>query len=261
MVASLLLCLVADVGVREDTFEDRPHFVVETDNATAWLDRRSGGLSRLIDGGGRDWIAFRMKPWGEYPAAAAGAFRGFPNMVFGDDPDAGFGHPGHDTGRSAVTEQGEHVVIDAKSESGRWAIRWTFTDADIAMAVTRTPDDAKYWVLYEGPVGGSFDPAAESVATPSGEIPAGAVDFFAGVRVAGVFPWAEFRDSGCDAALRIERGGPAGEGVIDTWANLGAEGGLRSSDGMTVFGFGRGPQGIDPRLAGEQTFRLQFVER
>ena len=63
-----------DVTVTEADYEGRPHFVIETNAIKYWLDRRSGGLSRLIDDRGTDWIAFGMKPWGDYPDAAASSF-------------------------------------------------------------------------------------------------------------------------------------------------------------------------------------------
>ena len=263
LLASLFILPAAEpaVSVGKAEYEGRPHLVVEAGGGTAWLDVRSGGLSRFIDGGGRDWIAFRMKPWGDYPDAAAGAFRGFPNLVHGEDPDAGFGHPGHDTAASRVVERSDNrVVVACETESGRWATRWTFTPEAIELAVERTPDEAKYWVLYEGPIGGDFDPGYEIVRTPSGSIATPGTDFQDGDRVTGVFPWAEFFDAEHKAGLRIERLQPAGEGVVDCWAQLGStDAGVNAADGMMVFGFGRGPEGIDPRLTGPRRFRLRFV--
>ena len=86
------------VSIKEQDYEQRPHFVVATTRATYWLDKNSGGLSRLIDREGHDWIAFKTQPWDDYPASSASSYRGLPNLVF-EGPDKGFGHPGWDQRR------------------------------------------------------------------------------------------------------------------------------------------------------------------
>ena len=265
VMAAVLLAPVAaaeGVGVREDVYEGRPHLVIETPQATTWLDMRSGGLSRLIDSDGHDWIAFRMKPWDKYPAAAAGAFRGFPNMVFGEDPDAGFGHPGHDAGRTQiVSTDGQTAVIDCTSNSGRWAIRWTFTADGIQMDVSKAPAEARYWVLYEGPIGGRFAPTEQTVVRPQSVVPTAGVDFFAGDRVLGRHSTVAFVDDACDSVLAMFQVSPRGESQQDTWAQLASRprGSDWPEDGMMVFGIGRGPSGIDPQLTGRHSFLLSFL--
>ncbi|MEO0334631.1 MAG: hypothetical protein AAF223_23655, partial [Bacteroidota bacterium] len=90
---SIILGSCSPIQIDETIYEDRPHFVVQTASATYWYDQAGGGLSRLIDPEGNDWIAFKKDPLSEYPASAAAGFRGLPNFVFQSD-DGGAGHPG-----------------------------------------------------------------------------------------------------------------------------------------------------------------------
>ncbi|MGB3587589.1 MAG: hypothetical protein WBA23_13665, partial [Tunicatimonas sp.] len=97
------ICLSSctSVSIEEAMYEDRTHFVVKTTSATYWYDQAGGGLSRLIDSEGNDWVNFKKDPLNEYPASAAAGFRGIPNFVFQSD-DSGAGHPGFDQCRSEV---------------------------------------------------------------------------------------------------------------------------------------------------------------
>ena len=50
--------------------------------------------------------------------------------------------------------------------------------------------------------------------------------------------------------------------AIDTFAQLGnTKEGLASADGMVVFGFGRGRNGIEPLLRGKHSFRIGLLEQ
>ncbi|MBX2815943.1 MAG: VCBS repeat-containing protein, partial [Saprospiraceae bacterium] len=79
--------------IRQTMYEGRPHYLIKTATLTYYYDINGGGLSRIIDPKGNDWIGYRTTPSEDYPAAAAGAFRGVPNAVFQSD-DGGAGHPG-----------------------------------------------------------------------------------------------------------------------------------------------------------------------
>ena len=49
--------------------------------------------------------------------------------------------------------------------------------------------------------------------------------------------------------------------AIDTFSHLGdTKNGIDSDNGMVVFGFGRGPQGIEPLLTGNHSFRIGLRE-
>ena len=240
------------VSIREDEYEDRPHFVVETGSATYWIDRRSGGVSRLIDRDGVDWVQFRMTPWDDYPAAAAGAFRGLPNAVFGGDI-GGFGHPGWDVAESRRV--GTRSIV-ATTENG-WSLTYDFDRRGVDIEIDPGADPRPYWFLYEGPIAGRFAPGPQTIRTEVFDGGDDSLDYFAGRKLTANFSSASLSDPQSDYILalhhRTDRGG------IDTASYLGnTEAGIDSDDGMVVLGFGRGPDGIDPKLTGRHRFRVEM---
>lgn len=245
----------ASVKITEATYQDRPHYKITTTSATYWLDSRSGGLARLIDPDGNDWIAFKQEPWDQYPPSAASSFRGIPNLVFQGD-DKGFGHPGWDRAQSTVVDENSIVCV---SSSGQWQLRWDFSADEARLMVQKAPDQP-YWFLYEGPIAGRWQPTKQYFATditsPS-NIPH---DFFAEDKLFGKWKWAYFGDQEVDRVLYIVH--QEGDDAEDTFSHLGnSEHGLNSDDGMVVFGFGRGAKGLQPLLTGQNTFRLGLIEQ
>ena len=269
--ASLVLCLasaaiaaspqdrtVPDVVIRDGDYEGRTHFVVETKRATYWLDKKAGGLSRLIDTDGNDWIGFKREPWDQYPQSAASAYRGLPNLLFGKGHrESGFGHPGWDRGSSQQID--DHTIV-CTSESGQWRIRWTFTASDVHLAVEKTLTNVPYWFLYEGPIAGKWSPDQQYFATNTLGPITKPKDYFAGERHVGRWRWAYFGDARIRRVLFIMH--EQADQQADTFSFLGdSKQGLTSSNGMVVFGFGRGPRGIDPRLTHSQSFRIGLLEQ
>ncbi|WP_372898728.1 hypothetical protein, partial [Stieleria sp.] len=244
-----------EVVINQGRYEDRDHFVIDTPRATYWLDKRSGGLSRLIDRDGNDWIGFKKEPWDRYPASAASSFRGLPNLLFQGD-EGGFGHPGWDRGTS---KQVDPRTIETTSETGTWRLRWTFhaTHADLQVQT----DDPKrpFWFLYEGPIAGRWAPQSQYFATdvtPPTRTPR---DYFAGDKLFDRFRWAYLGDVQTPRVLAFVHQTP--DDALDTFAHLGnSDKGLQSPDGMVVFGFGRGNKGIQPLLKGAQSFRIGLIE-
>ncbi len=247
-----------DVVIREDRYEQREHFVIETRQATYWLDKNSGGLSRLIDRDGNDWIAFRREPWDQYPASAAAAFRGLPNLVFGNsNPDSGFGHPGWDRGTS---RQVDERTIVSTSTSGNWQLRWQFSADDVRMTVEQADNAFPYWFLYEGPVGGRWSPEDQYFASDTSPPNQQPHDYFAKDRLFDNWRWAYFGDQQIPRVMFLVH--EQQDDAIDTYSHLGNTGdGLASPDGMVVFGFGRGPNGIEPLLSGTNSFRIGLLEQ
>ncbi|MCO8122075.1 hypothetical protein NHH03_10025 [Stieleria sp. TO1_6] len=243
------------VSIQQDLYQQRDHFVVNTPAATYWLDQRSGGLSRLIDLDGNDWIAFKKKPWDQYPASAAAAFRGMPNLLFGGD-ESGFGHPGWDRGQS---RQIDERTILSTSDSGQWRLRWTFSDQHVDLTVETDVAQRKFWFLYEGPVAGRWAPDQQYFATDSLSPVTQPRDYMAGERIEGHFRWVYLGDSSVARVLAIAH--RTADQQRDTFSHLGAsDQGLDADDGMVVLGFGRGPKGIDPLLTGAQSFRIGLIE-
>jgi hypothetical protein len=246
----------AEVTISEADYEGRPQYKVVTPSATWFLDRRAGGFSRLIDRDGRDWIGFRKEPLSRFPDSVAAGYRGIPNLVFGkDNPDAGAGHPGFDQCESTLVNG---HVIRTVSKSGRWAWTWTFEADTARMRMERAPSGSKWWFLYEGAVGGRWSPQTHYWGTDQGgprrEQPDIAQQQF------DLWRWAYFGDDTCSRVLFIGQGQP--DALPDTLWYLGCENGgaISSSDGMVVFGLGRGP-GTTAHFEGPgQEFTLGLLE-
>jgi hypothetical protein len=244
-----------EVAIGTDIYQNREHFVVETLGATYWLDKNSGGLSRLIDPDGHDWIAYKSEPWNQYPASAAGAYRGLPNLLFGAD-ESGFGHPGWDR---AVSERTNDTTITSTSLSGKWKLRWEFSAYDVQLSVETSQPKTPYWFLYEGPIAGRFAPndqyfAADTVA-PTDE----PRDYSKQERHVDKWRWVYFGDTSVARVMYIIH--EQADDAIDTFSHLGdTKNGIDSDNGMVVFGFGRGPQGIEPLLTGNHSFRIGLRE-
>jgi hypothetical protein len=247
---------IPDVTITEASYQDRPHFIITTQSATFWLDKNSGGLSRMIDRDGNDWIAYRSEPWDKYPESAASSFRGMPNLVF-NGPDKGFGHPGWDQANSIRTGDAEIV---ATSHSGEWQLRWNFLPTHATVSVSRSAPGTNYWFLYEGPIAGRWSPKTQYFATNDSPPDSKPRDYFNEVRLFDHFQWAYFGDETNDRVLFIIH--EQNDELDDTFSHLGnTTGGLTSNDGMVVFGFGRGPEGIQPLLSGKNSFRIGFLEQ
>ena len=243
-----------DVSIVEDRYEDRDHYVIETPNATFWLDRQSGGLSRLIDRDGQDWIAFHREPWDQYPPSAASAFRGIPNLVFGRE-ESGFGHPGWDR---ATSQKVSDRSIVCTSRSGRWQLRWDFSADGARLTVEKTDDDAAYWFLYEGPIAGRWAPRQQYFATDVDSPIDQPHDYFKGDRLYGRWRWAYFGDRSTARVLYLVH--EQDDTALDTFSHLGnTKDGLDSPDGMVVFGFGRGKEGDRTAFAGEELVPHRLV--
>lgn len=245
-----------DVAIADGQYQGRSHFVVKTPAATYWLDRLSGGLSRLIDRDGNDWIAFKKEPWDKYPAAAASSFRGMPNLLFGGD-DGGFGHPGWDRASSKMIDD---QTILCTSDDGKWQLEWTFTSTDARLAIQTDLPDRLYWFLYEGPVAGRWSPQQQYFASEVMPPTSQPRDYYAGQRIATSYRWGYVGDRSANRVLAV--GHETATDAINTYSHLGnAMDGLDSSDGMVVWGFGRGAEGIDPLLSGDHSFRIKLLER
>ncbi|MEM6688644.1 MAG: hypothetical protein AAF664_04400 [Planctomycetota bacterium] len=242
-----------DVEIKTTQYEGRPHYRVATPAATYFVDANSGGLSRMIDSEGRDWIGFKREPWDQYPSSAASAFRGMPNLLFGDK-ESGFGHPGFDRGMTALTGS---VQLTAVSESGNWKIVYDFDAAGVMINI-KTKVDQPYWFLYEGPPAGRFAPERQGFVSDQG-VSERAYDYVKGDRKGGRWSFVEVVDRDANRKLRIEH--VTADQADDQYSHLGnARSGNESPDGMVVVGFGRGLEGIDPQLVGDHRFRVELVE-
>lgn len=230
------------ISITEVTYEGAPHFMVRTPSATYYYDRPGGGFSRLIDPEGNDWVQFKREPWDTYPASAASAFRGIPNLVYRSE-DGGAGHPGHARCTSRLSGPNQ---ITTTSLSGKWQWTWTFFPEHARLDVQRLDPEHAYWFLYEGTPGGTFEPARQYFGTSEGGPYEEQPDFYAGKKWFGQWNWAYMGHDASEYVLFLLQS--PGDTLSDTFSYLGnSEAGLNAEDGMVVFGFGRA-EGAQPLM-------------
>jgi hypothetical protein len=244
------------IEITEDTFAGAPHFIIKTKKATYYLDKEGGGLSRMIDLYGNDWIGFTREPWEIYPKSASSSYRGIPNLVFRSD-DGGTGHPGHKKCYSFLVSENTILSI---SKSGKWQWRWIFYENYAVISIEKVDQNHKYWFLYEGPIAGEFKPDHQYWGTNLGGPRREINDFYKGDKIFANWHWAYFGDDRVKQILFIAMEKP--DRQIDTLGFLGNSiKGVASEDGMVVFGFGRQgnaqPQLTDPH----NTFYIGFLKR
>lgn len=244
------------IEITEDNYAGAPHFIVKTKKATYYLDKEGGGLSRLIDIYGNDWINFKRYPWDIYPESASSSYRGIPNLVFESD-DAGVGHPGRKKCYSFLVNENTILTI---SKSGKWQWRWVFYEHYASISIEKTDHESKYWFLYEGPIAGEFKPEHMYWGTNLGGPRREINDFYKGDKIFANWHWAYFGDDRVKQILFVAMVKP--DRQIDALGFLGnSSKGVDSEDGIVVFGFGRlgnsQPQLTDPH----NTFYIGFLKR
>lgn len=247
---------VFGVEISEDDFAGVPHFIVKTKTATYYLDKAGGGLSRMIDRYGNDWISFKREPWDTYPASAASSYRGIPNIVFRSE-DGGAGHPGY---IKCISIKVDERTILSLSKSGIWQWRWRFFESHATLTMEKVDPEHKYWFLYEGPIAGEFKPDQQywgsNLGGPRREIN----DFFEGDKIFANWHWVYFGDTRVKQVLFFAMGKP--DRQIDVLGFLGdSEQGIASNDGMVVFGFGRQSNAMPQLTDPHNTFYFGFLKR
>lgn len=241
--------------VTDTICEGRPHFLIRTTSAIYYFDKAGGGLSGMIDRDGNDWIAFRREPWDSVPQSAASAFRGIPNAVFKGE-DGGCGHPGFD---KCISELKNSNTIRTRSKSGKWEWVWKFYDDSAVWEVLKTDTTRKYWFLYEGPVGGSFQPFQSLWGNSHKQLLYDTPNHMGKERISGNWQKVIFGTKSGKYILQIEHLTP--DHQEDHFSYMGnSNKGLHSPDGMVVFGFGRNAFS-QPLLIGNHKFRIGFIYR
>jgi hypothetical protein len=132
-----------------------PMYKIETETATYYLEKAGAGLASMIDRDGNDWISFRPDPG----SRAGGEFRGFPNAVH--QQAGNYFHPKNQSTENSSTTVDhagpDRVTLSAVSGNGLWAGRYDFHPTHCTFTMTKMPEGYKYWILYEGTPGGSYD--------------------------------------------------------------------------------------------------------
>ncbi|MEO0470465.1 MAG: VCBS repeat-containing protein, partial [Bacteroidota bacterium] len=231
----------------ECQYEGTAHIVVKTAAATYYYDKVGGGFSRIIDEDGNDWIGFKRTPWGNYPASAASSFRGLPNLVY-QGVDDGAGHPGHQKCRSYL--DGNTIV--SESLSGKWRWRWTFGDQDARLDVEKADPERAYWFLYEGTPGGRYAPEQSYFGTNQDGPLKQEYNFYKGDILKGQFDWMYAGTQTTNRCFYMLHLSPDEyPGIISYLGNQKES--HASTDGMTVWGFGRDTE-TQPHLRAKQAF-------
>lgn len=230
-----------------EEYEGREHYRIETPKIIYYYDIKGGGFSRIIDDEGNDWVSFKMEPWDEYPGAAAGAFRGLPNMVF-EGADSGAGHPGHDKCKSWIEDR--KIVTQSLSEKWKWS--WEFFNDHAVLEVLSADTSRAYWFLYEGTPGGKFNPENTYFGTSNSGLEKLAYDYYNGNIYRDTFRWMYTGHRNVNNTFYMIQ---CTEDESPDMASLlgNSKNGLNSPDGMTVFGFGRG-EGVKRYLKGRNKF-------
>lgn len=245
--------VAGEISIRDTILYDCPHFKIVTATATYLLDRPSGGFSSILDEEGNDWVAYRPVLKTSVPGSAANAFRGLPNMVFLPGDDEGAGHPGF-----AATQSVRKVAenrIRCVSNSGKFIWEYTFYPEYLRMKQLSTDPAVPHWVLYEGPVGGTFRPETAYWGTPD-SLSYRTPDLMDGGPELLNAPWFYFGDVNIPRVFFAAQRRADNHPDLMAFMGNGAQG-LDSPDGMIVFGFGRNDD-TQPQMKEPNTYYFGF---
>jgi hypothetical protein len=219
-----------------------PSYIIKTENATYYLEKKGGGLSSLVDNDGIDWLGFHNKKGSGWQ----GEYRGFPNAIH--KQDGNYFHAlnaGTDLASSEVKiNTVAHVRIVFTSKNKQWQGQWDFYPTRCDFTMTKVSKGYKYWVQYEGVPGGSMDDTDFWYASADRERHAINSAFI------GDLPgpeWMAFGDVKSTRMLYIVH--HTDDNQPDNYV---------SRPYMTVFGFGRSDK--NKFLNTPQTFSIGFVE-
>lgn len=241
------------VRIAEDHANGEQVYLIETKTAKYIYQKSAGGFSNLFDKEGRDWIKFSNKGEETFPQSAAAHFRGLPNLVYKGE-DAGVGHPGF---HKMISEQVAHHQIRSTSVSGKWQWTWTFFDHYALMTIEKTDTTRTYWFLYEGPIGGKFNPSGHYWGTNTGGPVTEQPDLINNQEHYAHWQSVYFGDETAEEVFFVHQVQP--DSLKDLYTYMGNDQALanRSSDGMVVFGFGRDIRAT-PLLQGNHQFIIGF---
>ena len=242
----------APVSLDEDAVDPTHGFEVVrivTPAATYDLEKRGGGLSRVVDRDGNDWIGFDPTPG----TGESGEYRGWPNAVY-RPPTPGLFHPQNvntATMQATVLKDDDDVVsIEMRSDDG-WTGRYDFTPEQVVFTMVDVPEGGRYWCLYEGTPGGTLDAGDRWIV--DGESHPVTERHDADLPEANGREEIAFRDSATGRTLRLTH--ESADRHRDTYYPMGD---IAAGTAMTVFGFGR--EGIDRNLTRPATFTLRLEE-
>jgi hypothetical protein len=235
--------------------EHQDCFAIATPSAKYYYQSEAGGFSSICDRDGVDWINFHPGR-DEVPGGAASVFRGLPNLVH----PQGLGHPGFAGCSSRISMDSSTITVTTRSKEQGWEWRVRFFNEFVKFSITQTPEDARYWFLYEGTIGGAYDPSNSYWGLPSGKRNLSSADPDL-LSASNPFPgeqWVYFGHNSSPRVFFCARLDEGGEESVLYF--MGAdERKLKAKDGMMVFGFGRG-EGVTKLFTGKREFIIGFAE-
>ncbi len=212
--------LVTAIDNSDDGFE--LSFKVVTPNSFFFIEKKSHGVSALIDRDRSNWIGYNPGK------GSSGEFRGLPNVT-----PVEF-HPGKPTGKKElklVSAGPLKLVFEGATLDDKWKSRWEVYPAFTRLTLT-TPGDTPYWLLYEGTPAGKFQPEKQYVLLSDGQkLPLTE-------RWQRDLPgpeWAAFGDPAKHRVLFVAH--PDDDDLVEQYWPM--------EGNMTVFGFGRGTADVN----------------
>lgn len=195
--------------------EQQECFRIITPHATYDYQKLGGGFSSILDEDGNDWLNYR--PGG----GSAGEYRGIPNT--------GVFHPGYVNAWSKLMQHGPlKTTLYSETVDGQNACKWEIYPERAVFTMLKSLQP--FWFLYEGTPGGKFDQDRDYIVRCTGERSSAAKSWHQ--TMAGP-KWVCFGDSESDRVLYLAH--HEKEQLTDSYWAMNRE--------MTVFGFGRAPQG------------------
>jgi hypothetical protein len=210
--------------IADESDAGEPAFKVITPNSSFYLQKKSHGVSTLMDRDQMNWIGYSSAK------GSAGEFRGLPNIA-----PVEF-HPGKPTGKKdlvLVSNGPLRAVFTGATLDDRWRTRWevypTFTRISLI-----TPGDTPYWLLYEGTPAGKLQPDQQYVLLSDGAKPPLTERW---ERDLPAPEWAAFGDVRKQRVLFVAH--PEDDALVEQYWPM--------EGNMTVFGFGRGVAEVNGR--------------
>jgi hypothetical protein len=217
------------VSVEEiDEYEGDETFKITTQNAIYYYHKHGSGFASIVDADGNDWVGFH--PTTEPGDGPRGGYRGIPNIA-----PAQF-HPGRGDGKlpSKLIHVGPlKISILSETADRKWGCLWDVYPRYAAMTLFKKSEEP-YWILYEGTPGGKMELNDYWVHSSGERLSMGPYHMPAN-QWSGKLPspkWVYFGDGNMDRVLYMAL--HETHDVLDIFWHFG-------EGGMTVFGFGRGP--------------------
>jgi hypothetical protein len=241
------------IAISETSDEGQAAYKIQTPTATYYYQKEGGGFSSILDNYGNDWIGYRNSGNTGFPHSAAADYRGVPNAV-NNEPGSGVSHPGFDKCTSHMVDGN---TIETESKDGKWKWRWQFYDDHAKLTMLKTDESRAYWFLYEGTIGGKYNPDENLWGTDKDGLRQDKPDFIKTEGVTGHWQWVFFGDkSGKNTFYAAQAQPDASPDIFGFMGNT--RDGLPSPDGMVVFGFGR-DHGTTSLLRKPLTFYIGFL--